>query len=99
MNAFSRRWRGSLGTFSRPSHIATRPTKIIPCRLAEGQTISQPYIVALMLQALRLSRSDKVLEIGTGSGYLTALLAELTSNVVSIERHEVLAAASQRRDR
>jgi protein-L-isoaspartate(D-aspartate) O-methyltransferase len=62
-----------------------------PVQIAEGQTISQPYIVALMLEALRLSPSDKVLEIGTGSGYLTALLAELTSYVVSVERHEILA--------
>lgn len=62
-----------------------------PLPIAEDQTISQPFIVALMLEALRLSPSDKVLEIGTGSGYLTALLAELTAQVISIERHAVLA--------
>lgn len=62
-----------------------------PLPIAEGQTISQPYIVALMLEALELWPSDKVLEIGTGSGYVTALLAELTAQVVSVERHTVLA--------
>lgn len=62
-----------------------------PLPIAAGQTISQPYIVAIMLQALRLQPTDRVLEIGTGSGYVTALLAELTSQVVSIERHASLA--------
>ncbi len=62
-----------------------------PLPIAEGQTISQPFIVALMLEALALSSSDKVLEIGTGSGYLTALLAEMVSQVISIERHASLA--------
>jgi protein-L-isoaspartate(D-aspartate) O-methyltransferase len=62
-----------------------------PLPIAEGQTISQPYIVALMLEALTLSPTDKVLEIGTGSGYVTALLAEMVSPIVSIERHAALA--------
>ena len=62
-----------------------------PLPLAEGQTISQPYIVALMLEALEISSDDKVLEIGTGSGYVTALLAEMGAEVVSIERHPSLA--------
>jgi len=62
-----------------------------PLPIGEGQTISQPYIVASMLEGLALSRSDKVLEVGTGSGYVTALLAELTAEVVSIERHVSLA--------
>lgn len=62
-----------------------------PLPIGEEQTISQPFIVALMLEALRLSPSDKVLEVGTGSGYLTALLAEMTAQVISIERHAVLA--------
>lgn len=52
-----------------------------------GQTISQPYIVGLMTQALELSGSESVLEIGTGSGYQTAILAELAREVVTIERH------------
>jgi protein-L-isoaspartate(D-aspartate) O-methyltransferase len=55
-----------------------------------GQTISQPYMVALMTEALELLGSNKVLEIGTGSGYQTAILAELASEVISIERHAVL---------
>lgn len=67
-----------------------------PLPIGEEQTISQPYIVALMLQALRISPSDKVLEIGTGSGYVTALLSELTKQVYSIERHASL--AQQARD-
>ena len=62
-----------------------------PLPLAEGQTISQPYIVALMLEALHLQPDHTVLEIGTGSGYQTALLAELAARVFSIERHAVLA--------
>ena len=62
-----------------------------PLPIGEGQTISQPYIVALMLEALSLTRADRVLEIGTGSGYVTALLAELAAQVVSLERHTVLA--------
>lgn len=56
-----------------------------------GQTISQPYIVALMTQALQLRGTERVLEIGAGSGYQTAVLAELAGEVVAIERHEELA--------
>ncbi len=55
-----------------------------------GQTISQPYMVALMTEALELSGTEKVLEIGTGSGYQTAILAELAAEVISIERHSLL---------
>lgn len=66
-----------------------------PLPIGEGQTISQPYIVALMLEALQLFPTDKVLEIGTGSGYVTALLAELTAQVVSIERHASLAESAR----
>ena len=55
-----------------------------------GQTISQPYIVGLMTQALDLSPQHSVLEVGTGSGYQTAILAELAGEVVSIERHPEL---------
>src|SRR5690349_21412515 len=57
-----------------------------PVAIGSGQTISQPYIVAYMLQAVAIQPSDLVLEIGTGSGYATALLAELARDVVSIER-------------
>ena len=66
-----------------------------PLPIGEGQTISQPYIVARMLETLALSPTDKVLEVGTGSGYLTALLAELAAQVVSVERHAALADAAR----
>ncbi len=66
-----------------------------PIPIGEGQTISQPYIVAIMLQALALIPSDTVLEIGTGSGYQTALLAELTRQVYSVERHASLARTAE----
>jgi protein-L-isoaspartate(D-aspartate) O-methyltransferase len=62
-----------------------------PLPIGEGQTISQPYIVAIMLEALSLTPADRVLEVGTGSGYVTALLAELTADVISVERHRALA--------
>jgi len=62
-----------------------------PLPIGEGQTISQPYIVATMLEALSLTSADRVLEVGTGSGYVTALLAELAAKVISLERHSVLA--------
>jgi protein-L-isoaspartate(D-aspartate) O-methyltransferase len=62
-----------------------------PLPTEEGQTVSQPYIVAFMLERLALAASDRVLEVGTGSGYQTALLAELTRHVYSIERHASLA--------
>ncbi len=55
-----------------------------------GQTISQPYMVALMTESLELSGHQRVLEIGTGSGYQTAILAELARQVISIERHAEL---------
>lgn len=66
-----------------------------PIPIGEGQTVSQPYIVAIMLQALALEPSDTVLEIGTGSGYQTALLAELTHQVYSVERHSSLARTAE----
>ena len=63
--------------------------------LAEGQTVSQPYMVAVMTEALSLEGTDRVLEIGTGSGYQTAILSRLSSEVFSVER---LPALSQRAD-
>src|SRR5439155_7854607 len=62
-----------------------------------SQTISQPIIVALMTEALQLAGDEKVLEIGTGSGYQTALLAELAAEVYSIERHADLARQAEAR--
>ncbi|HEX4145783.1 MAG TPA: protein-L-isoaspartate(D-aspartate) O-methyltransferase [Pirellulales bacterium] len=62
-----------------------------------GQTISQPYIVALMTEALELAGHEKVLEVGTGSGYQTAVLSQLAGEVVSIERHPELAKSAAER--
>lgn len=62
-----------------------------------GQTISQPTIVAMMTDALRLTGTERVLEIGTGSGYQAAILAELAGFVVTIERHGVLARQAEDR--
>jgi protein-L-isoaspartate(D-aspartate) O-methyltransferase len=62
-----------------------------PLPIGEGQTISQPYMVALMAETLKLAESEKVLEVGTGSGYLTAVLAEQGVQVCSIELSERLA--------
>jgi protein-L-isoaspartate(D-aspartate) O-methyltransferase len=68
-----------------------------PLPIGEGQTISQPYIVALMTSQLHLKSEDKVLEIGTGSGYQAAVLAELCKEVYSIEIIEQLARTAQER--
>ncbi|MBG6238037.1 protein-L-isoaspartate(D-aspartate) O-methyltransferase [Mycetocola sp. CAN_C7] len=62
-----------------------------PLPIADGQTISQPYIVALTAEAALLDRSSCVLDVGTGSGYAAAVLAEIVDSVVSIERHPGLA--------
>jgi len=67
-----------------------------PLPIGEGQTISQPYIVAEMTAALRLSGTERVLEIGTGSGYQSAILARLCRELVTIERLPSLSAAAQR---
>jgi protein-L-isoaspartate(D-aspartate) O-methyltransferase len=68
-----------------------------PLPISEGQTISQPYIVAYMTEALELSSSDRVLEIGTGSGYAAAVLSRIVCTVYSVERLEGLARSAQRR--
>ena len=62
-----------------------------PLPIGDEQTISQPYIVALMTEALQLKGGERVLEIGTGSGYQTAVLAEMNAEVWTIERSEILA--------
>jgi protein-L-isoaspartate(D-aspartate) O-methyltransferase len=66
-----------------------------PLPIGEGQTISQPYIVAAMLEHLALQDTDCVLEVGTGSGYVTALLSLLSAEVYSVERHARLAALAE----
>ena len=68
-----------------------------PLPIGSEQTISQPYIVAIMLQHLELQPADRILEIGTGSGYVTALLSTLCAEVYSVERHAELAFAAERR--
>ncbi len=68
-----------------------------PLPIGHEQTISQPYIVALMTEALALEGTEKVLEIGTGSGYQTAILCELSREVFSIERIPELAEGARRR--
>ena len=65
--------------------------------IGQGQTISQPYIVALMTEALALTGTERVLEIGTGSGYQAAILARLCHEVVTIERIETLAIPARER--
>lgn len=80
-----------------PRHLFVKPVlrrqayKDSPLPIDEGQTISQPYIVALMTQHLELKGGEKVLEIGTGSGYQAAVLAHLADKVYSIEIRENLA--------
>jgi protein-L-isoaspartate(D-aspartate) O-methyltransferase len=68
-----------------------------PLPIGEGQTISQPYIVALMTELLELKGEERVLEIGTGSGYQAAVLAELAKEVYTIEIVESLAASAKER--
>ena len=65
--------------------------------IAEGQSISSPYVVALMTESLRLNGSEKVLEIGTGSGYQAAILAEMSDTVYTIEIREILAKSAEER--
>lgn len=62
-----------------------------PLPIGEGQTISQPYVVALMTEALNLKGGEKVLEVGAGSGYAAAVLAEIADEVITLERREHLA--------
>ncbi len=68
-----------------------------PLPIAEGQTISQPYVVALMTESLKLEGSERVLEIGTGSGYQAAVLAEICEEVYTIEIREGLAKSAEER--
>lgn len=68
-----------------------------PLPIERGQTISQPYIVALMAAAARIRPGDRVLEVGTGSGYAAAVLGRIAHDVYSIERHEELASMAAER--
>ncbi|MGC8966096.1 MAG: protein-L-isoaspartate(D-aspartate) O-methyltransferase [Caldimicrobium sp.] len=73
-----------------PSSLRDQAYGDFPLPIGEGQTISQPYIVALMTEALELKGKERVLEIGTGSGYQTAILAELATWVYTIEKYSTL---------
>ncbi len=68
-----------------------------PLPIGEGQTISQPYIVALMLEAAEISPRDIVLEVGTGSGYAAAVISRIAEQTYTIERHPALAESARRR--
>jgi protein-L-isoaspartate(D-aspartate) O-methyltransferase len=74
-----------------PQEFSDRAYEDHPLPIGEAQTISQPYIVAAMLEHLALHESDRVLEVGTGSGYVTALLSVLCAEVFSVERYVSLA--------
>ncbi len=83
-----------------PRHMFVRPSdrrlayNDYPLPIEEGQTISQPYIVALMTQHLKVKKGDRVLEVGTGSGYQAAVLSQLVDQVFSVEIKENLAKRS-----
>jgi protein-L-isoaspartate(D-aspartate) O-methyltransferase len=79
-----------------PSHLWEQAHSDYPLPIGEDQTISQPYIVALMTEILELKETDKVLEIGTGSGYQAAILAELAAQVFTIDRVPSLLAQAER---
>jgi protein-L-isoaspartate(D-aspartate) O-methyltransferase len=80
-----------------PEHLAVDAYADRPLTIGHGQTISQPYIVALMTQGARLTRRSRVLDVGTGSGYHAAVLAQIAHEVWSIERLPDLAATARRR--
>jgi len=79
-----------------PEAVRHRAYEDSPLPIGQGQTISQPYTQALHLEALQLGGRERVLEVGTGSGYQTALLAQLAGVVVSVERIAALAAEARR---
>ena len=80
-----------------PANLVTNAYDDRPLPIGYGQTISQPYIVALMTQEVTVGKNDKVLEIGTGSGYQAAVLAELVKEVYTIEIVEPLAKSAEER--
>jgi protein-L-isoaspartate(D-aspartate) O-methyltransferase len=80
-----------------PPAFADRAYENVALPIDDGQTISQPYVVALMTEALLVSDRHNVIEIGTGSGYQAAILARLARRVFTIERHRELSQAAERR--
>ena len=80
-----------------PEHLGEFAYEDSPLPIEADQTISQPYIVALMIEAAELSGDDKVLEVGAGSGYAAAVIARIVDEVIAIERHSELAELAGRR--
>lgn len=80
-----------------PANLVEFAYQDAPLPIAARQTISQPYIVALMVAALQLKAEDRVLEVGTGSGYAAAILAEIAAEVYTVERHKILADSARTR--
>ncbi len=80
-----------------PANLAEFALDDTPLPIGHEQTISQPYVVALMIEAAEVQPTHRVLEVGTGSGYSAALLAELAGQVFTVERHEALANAARMR--
>jgi protein-L-isoaspartate(D-aspartate) O-methyltransferase len=74
-----------------PDELAEFAYRDTPLPIEAGQTISQPYIVALMIESVEPRAGDRALEIGTGSGYAAAVLSKVVSEVYTVERHEQLA--------
>ena len=98
---FDARVMGAIGRVPRhefvPAELVANAYENRPLPIGHGQTISQPYIVALMTDLLAVRKGDRVLEIGTGSGYQAAILAELEASVHTIEIIEPLAASARAR--
>lgn len=90
----------AMGTVPRerfiPADLAKHAYEDQPLPIAENQTISQPYIVALMAEAVQVGPQDRVLEVGAGSGYGAAVLSRIAAEVWTIERHKALADGAQR---
>src|SRR3990170_2673448 len=80
-----------------PEELSEFAYEDTPLPIEEGQTISQPYIVALMIAAIQPGPQDRVLEIGTGSGYAAAVLSRVVGQVYTVERHEALVDLARRR--
>jgi protein-L-isoaspartate(D-aspartate) O-methyltransferase len=91
---------GAMGRVPReefiPERLRRRAYADSALPIGEGQTISQPWIVAAICQALELRGGERVLEVGAGSGYSAAVLAQLAAEVIGVERHESLAVAARR---
>ena len=80
-----------------PTELVEFAYRDSPLPIEASQTISQPYIVALMTAALKLKENDRVLEVGTGSGYAAAVLSEISNDVYTVERHKILADTARER--